>query len=72
MKASGNKRTARPESAVFPQALHRLRPAPKAAPAGSNAPVRDKVFSQSRDTRENRGERQMKTSHSPQTIPHAH
>jgi hypothetical protein len=72
MKASGNKRTARPESAVFPQALHRLRPNPKAAPAGSNSPARDKVFSKSRDTREDRGQRQMKTSHNAQTIPHAH
>ena len=70
MKASGSKRPARPESAVFPQTLHRLRPNPKAAPAGTKAPARDNVFSKSRDTREDRGARQMKTSHSPQTIPH--
>ena len=31
---------------------------------------RDNTFSQSRDTREDRGARQMKTTHNPQTLPH--
>jgi hypothetical protein len=32
---------------------------------------RDDTFSKSRDTREDRGARQMKTSHDSQTFPHA-
>jgi hypothetical protein len=32
---------------------------------------RDNTFSKSRDTREDRGSRQMKNSHSPQTFPHS-
>jgi hypothetical protein len=31
---------------------------------------RGNTFSQSRDIREDRGERQMKTTHNPQTFPH--
>ena len=31
---------------------------------------RDNIFSKSRDTREDRGARQMKTSRSSQTFPH--
>ena len=33
-------------------------------------PKRSNTFSQSRDTREDRGARQMKTSHNSQTFPH--
>jgi hypothetical protein len=33
-------------------------------------PKRDNTFSQSRDTREDRGSRQMKTAHSSQTFSH--
>jgi hypothetical protein len=32
---------------------------------------RDNTFSKSRDTREDRGARQMKTAHDSQTFPHA-
>jgi hypothetical protein len=32
---------------------------------------RENTFSTSRDTREDRGARQMKTTHSSQTFPHA-
>ena len=41
----------------------------KAAPA-PKPEKRDNVFSKSRDTREDRASRQMKTSHSAQTFPH--
>jgi len=34
-------------------------------------PQRDRNFAQSRDIREDRGERQMKTAGSRQTFPHA-
>ncbi len=47
---------------VFPKTQHTVRPAPKAAVASDK--------SQSRDTRENRGTRQMKTTHNAQTFPH--
>jgi hypothetical protein len=55
---------------VFPQTLHRVRlrtgkPGPKPKPE-----KRDNIFSKSRDTREDRGERQMKTSHNAQTFSH--
>ncbi|MEY4917206.1 MAG: hypothetical protein RL616_1119 [Verrucomicrobiota bacterium] len=33
--------------------------------------TRENTFSKSRDTREDRGARQMKTAHSSQTFPHA-
>jgi hypothetical protein len=57
------------QTPVFPQALHTLRPDPGAATAKSKK--RDNVFSKSRDTREDRGSHQMKTSHNSQTFPHA-
>lgn len=42
------------------------------APAAAAKPEkRDNIFSKSRDTREDRGERQMKTTQSAQTFPHA-
>ena len=47
-----------------------LRPNPKTATPNPKAPERDNIFSKSRDTREDRGSRQMKTSHNPQTFPH--
>ena len=70
MKTSSSKLVAASQSAVFPQTLHRVRtlsgkPAPSPKP-----PKRDNIFSKSRDTREDRGERQMKTSRNAQTLPH--
>jgi hypothetical protein len=59
-----------PQAAVFPQTLHRMRPNPKEAAPNPKSQKRDNIFSKSRDTREDRGERQMKTSHNPQTFPH--
>ena len=69
-KASLAKVAAPPQTPVFPKTLHRLRP--QAGPA-TGEPKRQKVdntFSKSRDTREDRGARQMKTSHESQTLPH--
>ncbi len=55
---------------VFPKTLHRLR---LAVAAASQKPAkRENTFSKSRDTREDRGERQMKTAHSARTLPHGH
>ena len=53
-----------PQPPVFPRTLHQLRPnhdqvMPK---------KRDNIFSKSRDLREERGTREMKTSHNDQTF----
>jgi hypothetical protein len=42
-------------------------------PAANSAksPKRENTFSKSRDLREVRGTREMKTTHNPQTLPHA-
>jgi len=56
------------QAPVFPQTLHRVRTRGETPPPNPKAPKRDNIFSKSRDTRENRGERQMKTSNNPQTF----
>jgi hypothetical protein len=74
MKASTSKPAAKSQTPVFPQTLHRMRPNPAAvareATPSPKFKKRDNIFSKSRDTREDRGERQMKTSRNPQTFPH--
>ena len=57
------------QTPVFPKTLHQFRPVPKAA-ASPQPPKRDNTFSKSRDTREDRGTREMKTSHNSQSFPH--
>lgn len=70
MKSSINKPAASEQTPVFPQTLHRVRTkVTEAAPNSKNA-RRDKIFSKSRDTREDRGQRQMKTGKNPQTFTH--
>jgi hypothetical protein len=56
------------QAPVFPQTLHHVRTRVETSPPNPKAPKRDKIFSKSRDTREDRGERQMKTSNNPQTF----
>jgi len=68
MKSLSTKPAAVPQTPVFPQTLHTLRPNPEAAAPKSRK--RDNIFSKSRDTREDRGSRQMKTSHNAQTFTH--
>jgi hypothetical protein len=72
MKAAMGKPAATPQSPVFPQMLHRLRPNADAVAgaAGSNpkSKKRDNTFSKSRDTREDRATRQIKTKHNAQTL----
>ena len=58
------------QTPVFPQTLHRVRLRGKPVMPGAKSQKRDNVFSKSRDAREDRGERQMKTSHNAQTMPH--
>jgi hypothetical protein len=66
MKPIATKLTATPQTPVFPQTLHTLRPNPEAATPKPKK--RDNIFSKSRDTREDRGTREMKTSHNDQTF----
>jgi len=70
MKASKTQITEIPTPPVFPETLHRVRTRPKKGAPNPTSPQRDKIFSKSRDMREDRGERQMKTSHNSQTFPH--
>jgi hypothetical protein len=67
MRASKTKLVETPQTPVFPQTLHRLRPNSQAATPGQK---RDNTFSQSRDTREDRGQREIKTTHNSQTFSH--
>jgi hypothetical protein len=56
------------QTPVFPKTQHQFRPDPKAA-TSSKLPKRDNIFSQSRDTREDRGTREMKTSQNARSFP---
>jgi hypothetical protein len=53
---------------VFPKSPHRLRPNSGDPAVSPNAKKRENTFSQSRDTREDRGTRQMKTTHNAQSF----
>ena len=55
-----------------PKAPTRLRLGTPPATPPAPPKKRENVFSRSRDTREDRGERQMKTTQNPQTLPHGH
>jgi hypothetical protein len=57
-----------PETPVFPQTPHTLRPNP--AVAAKKNKKRDNVFSKSRDTHEDRGTREIKNTHNSQSFPH--
>jgi hypothetical protein len=70
MRVSKSKLAAMAQTPVFPQTLHRLRPNPEAT--NPKPPKRDNIFSKSRDTREDRGSREMKTTHNAQYQPHGH
>jgi hypothetical protein len=69
-KASLAKVAPTSQTSVFPKTLHRLRPKASSATLEPKQEKRDNIFSKSRDTREDRGARQMKTSHNSQTFPH--
>jgi hypothetical protein len=67
MKTPDSKFAAIVQTPVFPQTLHQFRPA-KAA-ASPKPAKRDKIFSKSRDVREDRGTRVMKTTQNTQSSP---
>ena len=69
MKKTTSKFAAILQTPVYPKTLHQFRPNPKAT-AIPQPPKRDNIFSKSRDTREDRGARQMKTAHNSQSFPH--
>jgi hypothetical protein len=54
------------QTPVFPKTAHQFRPVPKAT-VSAKPPKRENTFSKSRDVREDRGTREMKTSHNGQT-----
>jgi hypothetical protein len=58
------------QTPVFPKTLHQVRPRPEENPPVVKTEKRDNIFSQSRDVREDRGERQIKTESNPQTFTH--
>ena len=65
MKSPISKFAAMVQTPVYPKTLHQFRPA-KAA-ASPKPAKRDNIFSKSRDVREDRGTREIKTSHNDQT-----
>ena len=54
------------QTPVFPKTAHQFRPVPVVA-VGAKPLKRENIFSKSRDTREDRGMREIKTSHNDQT-----
>jgi len=54
---------------VFPKTAHQFRPVAETA-AKPKPAKRDNIFSKSRDTREDRGTREMKSSKNVQTFSH--
>ena len=68
MKNHTTKLAAAPQTPVFPQTMHELRPNQEKALPHPKPKKRDNIFSKSRDLREDRGTREMKTSHNDQTF----
>ena len=68
MKTPTTKLVAKPQTSDFPQTLHELRPDQEKPMPNPKPKKRDNIFSKSRDLREDRGTREMKTSHNDQTF----
>jgi hypothetical protein len=68
MKASAARLAETAQTPVFPKTLHQLRPNPKMTATNPKSKKRDNIFSKSRDTREDRGTREMKTSQNDRTF----
>ena len=58
------------QTPAFPKVSHQPRPNSETAAPNPKPSKRENTFSKSRDTREDRGARQAKTSSNPQTLPH--
>jgi hypothetical protein len=68
MKDHATKLEAKPRTPVFPQTLHEVRPDQEKRMPNPKPKKRDNIFSKSRDLREDRDTREMKTSHNDQTF----
>jgi hypothetical protein len=68
MKHHTTKLPAAPQTPVFPQTMHETRPNHDKTLPQPKPKKRDNIFSKSRDLREDRGTREMKTSHNDQTF----
>jgi hypothetical protein len=68
VNASITKLAKTPQTPVFQIVIRKRDANPKAATPSPKSPKRDNIFSKSRDTREDRGSRQMKTTHNSQTF----
>jgi hypothetical protein len=71
MKASNSKTAKKFEPPIFQVRVRQRGMAHGSKPSNSTPEKRDNIFSKSRDTREDRGLRQMKTSRRSQTVPPA-
>ncbi len=69
MKKSVAKSAVKALPPVFPKTAHQFRQVADVA-AKPKPAKRDKIFSKSRDTREDRGTREMKSSKNTQTFSH--
>jgi hypothetical protein len=67
MRKTAIKPAVSPQTPVFPKTMHTLRPAQQKAMPNPKPKKRDNIFSKSRDVHEDRGTREMKTSHNGQT-----
>lgn len=70
MKTPITKPAEAPQTPAFQISVRQRAAKPQAAALGSKTKKRDNIFSKSRDTYEDRGTREMKTSQNPQTFPH--
>ena len=68
MRDSTAKVAASAKMPVFPQTLHTVRPNRAKPVPNPKAKKRDNIFSKSRDVREDRGTREMKTAHNDQSF----
>ncbi len=71
MKTPNRKPTLKTQPPVFQIAIRKRVTKTSTAAPKAKAPKRDNIFSKSRDTREDRGARQMKTAKNSQTFSHA-
>jgi hypothetical protein len=70
MKISNTKLAVTPQTPVFQIAIRKRVAKHQAAAPSPQSDKRDNIFSKSRDTHEDRGTREMKTSHNSKTFFH--
>lgn len=62
----------KPHPPVYQTVVHKPGPLPKVALTNPKSEKRENIFSQARDTREERSARPMKNMYNPQTFSHGH